>query len=60
MLLAATLDDQETFDGLWAFTAAVLDSYGLPNWDLTTDGEVKFGRVFELYSRLGHLAACFH
>jgi endo-1,4-beta-D-glucanase Y len=40
MLLSASLNDQDLFDDLWAFTQYVSDDKGLPNWDLTTDGNV--------------------
>ena len=43
MLAAVYMNDQATFDGLWAFTKANLDSNGLMNWHLTSNGSVAAG-----------------
>lgn len=43
MLAAVYMNDQATFDGLWAFTKANLDSNGLMNWHLTSSGSVAAG-----------------
>lgn len=43
MLAAVYLNDQGTFDGLWAFTKAHLDVDGLMNWHLNADGSTASG-----------------
>jgi hypothetical protein len=40
MILAASLGDQALFDDLWSFTVSILDSKGLPNWQLSSTGEI--------------------
>jgi len=43
MLASVYVGDQATFDGLWAFTKAHLDQYGLMNWHLNADGSTASG-----------------
>ena len=43
MLAAVYMNDQTTFDGLWAFTKANLDANGLMNWHLNADGAIAAG-----------------
>ena len=43
MLAAVYVGDQTTFDGLWAFTKAHLDQYGLMNWHLNSDATTASG-----------------
>ncbi len=43
MLAAVYINDQATFDGLWAFTKAHLDVNGLMNWHLNADGSTAPG-----------------
>ena len=43
MLAAVYMNDQATFDGLWTFTKANLDSNGLMNWHLTSSGATASG-----------------
>lgn len=38
MLAAVYMGDQATFDGIWAYGKAHLDSYGLMNWKITPSG----------------------
>lgn len=40
MLLAASLGDQQTFDGLWKYTQRYLDPRGLMHWKIDRDGKV--------------------
>ncbi|MGN6813950.1 MAG: glycosyl hydrolase family 8, partial [Thermomicrobiales bacterium] len=40
MLMAVTLNDRPTFDGLWAYARSHLDQYGLMNWRIGADGSV--------------------
>jgi endo-1,4-beta-D-glucanase Y len=43
MLAAVYVNDQATFDQLWAFTKANLDSNGLMNWHLNSNGSIAGG-----------------
>jgi len=43
MLIAVYMNDQATFEGLWGFTKAHLDSVGLMTWHLNADGSVATG-----------------
>jgi endo-1,4-beta-D-glucanase Y len=43
LLAAVYMNDQATFDGLWAFTKANLDSSGLMNWHLSSSGSIAAG-----------------
>ncbi len=43
MLASVYMGDQTTFDGLWTFTKAHLDSFGLMNWHLNADGSTASG-----------------
>jgi endoglucanase len=40
MILAASLNDQETFDGLWEFTSNALNRNGLPDWEMSPTGQI--------------------
>ncbi|HEV7215170.1 MAG TPA: glycosyl hydrolase family 8, partial [Chloroflexota bacterium] len=40
MLMAVALDDQATFNGLWAYARSHFDEYGLMNWRIGADGTV--------------------
>lgn len=43
MILAATMDDQALFDGLWKYEQLHLDSNGLMNWEIGPDGNTTSG-----------------
>ena len=43
MLAAVYMNDQPTFDGLWAYTKSNLDANGLMNWHITAGGSVAAG-----------------
>lgn len=43
MLAAVYMNDQTTFDGLWTYAKAHLDSSNLMNWHLNPDGSVASG-----------------
>mmetsp|Transcript_24020 Transcript_24020/g.55243 ORF Transcript_24020/g.55243 Transcript_24020/m.55243 type:complete len:513 (+) Transcript_24020:164-1702(+) len=40
MLMAAWMDDQTNFDGLWAFAQEHFDSNGLMNWQISSGNQV--------------------
>jgi len=41
MLISASLGDKTLFDDLWSFTQSVLDNKGLPNWNLSSAGDIS-------------------
>ena len=43
MLFAVYLNEKDTFDGLWKYAQKSLDSTGLMNWHLNSDGSVASG-----------------
>jgi endo-1,4-beta-D-glucanase Y len=43
MLLAAVMNDQATFDGLWRYEQRYLDAKGLMNWYISADGTMVLG-----------------
>ena len=46
MLAAVYMDDQATFDGLWAYGKAHFDSKGLMNWHITSGGATASDGAF--------------
>jgi endo-1,4-beta-D-glucanase Y len=43
MLFAVYMNEKDTFDGLWKYAQKSLDSTGLMNWHLNSDGSVASG-----------------
>lgn len=43
MLFAVYLNEKDTFDGLWKYAQKSLDSTGLMNWHLNSDGSIASG-----------------
>jgi len=43
MLFAVYMNEKDTFDGLWKYAQKSLDSTGLMNWHLNSDGSIASG-----------------